>query len=365
MLILILTVLSILLWTHLFIYYFVIIIFWITKYKLLFFIMFLFLSFTFVLSSILVHYFNNYLTRVFYYIASIWLWILSNLFFLLLFLIIIFNFSTLVSININLKLSFIFIIFFSIIITLYWIYNANNPIIKNVNINIKNLPDSWKSKKIVFISDIHIWAIIREKFLKKIALKIKSQDPDLVFITGDLFDWTDWELDHMWPYIDLITARQWVYYVNWNHETYLWKELSKQLLSKTQVKILEDEIVNIDWVQIIWLSFVDDRFWKKGIRGKLSKLSWFNKDIPSILLYHAPVFLKEFRKFGINLQLSWHTHKWQIWPFGYITKIIYKWKDYGLYKKNDYNLYTTNWIWTWWPPLRTWNKPEIVILNLK
>lgn len=256
-------------------------------------------------------------------------------------------------------------ILFAIIMTLYWIKNANNPIIKNVNINIDNIPEIWKNKKVIFISDIHIWAIIREEFLEKIASKIESQNPDLVFITWDLFDWTDSEIDHMWEYIDLIKAKQWVYYVDWNHETYLWKELSKKLLSNTKLKILKDEIVIIDWVQIIWLNFIDDKFWKKTIKSSLSKLSWFNKNIPSILLYHAPVFLKEFRKFGINLQLAWHTHKWQMWPFWIITKIIYRWKDYGLYKKNNYNLYTTNWVWTWGPPMRIWNKPEIVVLNFK
>lgn len=256
-------------------------------------------------------------------------------------------------------------IFISFLWVFYWVHNANNPVIKTVDITIKNLPELWKTKKIVFISDMHLWAIVREQCFEKVISKINSLNPDLVFITWDLFDWTDWDLEHMTSYINSIESKEGIYFVTWNHETYLWNDITNELLAKTKVNILNDEIKIIDWVQIVWISYLDNRTQQVDINEKLNSLVMFDKNIPSILLYHSPVFINDFINFWINLQLSWHTHKWQIWPFWYITSLIYNWKDYWLYTSWDYNLYTTNWIGVWWPPIRTWNTPEIVVLNLK
>ncbi len=365
MYIFILVFLAILLSTHLFISYFIILSFSIVNYRIFYYVVAFLLSASFILASTLVHTHNNSIIRCFYYLSSNWLWVLSNLFFSFIFICILIIISRFFYFSINLKIATSIAIIISFLFAIYGIYNANNPVIKNVDITIKNLPVSWKSKKVVFISDVHIWAIIREQFFEKITNMINKENPDIVFITGDLFDWTDWELNHMTAYIDKINYKQGIYYVNWNHETYLWNEITKELLSKTKVKILDDKIDLVDWVQIVWVSYLDNRFSSVTIWEKLKKLSTFDKKVPSILLYHVPVFTKEFRDFGINLQLSGHTHKWQIWPFGYITNLIYKGKDYGLVTENDYNIYTTNWVWTWWPPMRVWNTPEIVVLNFK
>jgi len=65
------------------------------------------------------------------------------------------------------------------------------------------------------------------------------------------------------------------------------------------------------------------------------------------LLYHDPIYIKEFQEFGIHLQLSGHTHKGQIWPYGYFTWLLYRGKDNGLYTDGDYNLYTSKGVGTW------------------
>lgn len=360
----ILAILTILLGSHFIVYYAFLIFFWITKYKISLFALFFFLAVSFVLASILVHIFNNVFVRVYYYISSLWLWVLSYLFFgVLIWLLILWIFKVF-HINLDLKILWSCIVFLTILITWYWIYNANNPIVKNVDVKIKNLPETWKQKKVVFISDVHLWAIIREWFLEKIVNKINNLDPSIVFITWDLLDWSDGSLDHLADYINAIKSD--IYYVNWNHETYLWMAEVDKILQKTKIKELKDEFVDVDWVQIVWVNY-KDRFGKLNISGVFEKLknTWFSKDKPSILLYHEPVYIDEFANFWVNLQLSGHTHKWQIWPFWYITNLVYKWKDYWLYTKENYNLYTTNWVWTWWPPMRVWNTPEIVVLNLR
>jgi predicted MPP superfamily phosphohydrolase len=53
-----------------------------------------------------------------------------------------------------------------------------------------------------------------------------------------------------------------------------------------------------------------------------------------------------------------------MWPFGILTKIVYKWMDYGLTQIGDFSLYTSSGVGTWWPPMRVWSKSEIVIITL-
>jgi predicted MPP superfamily phosphohydrolase len=351
--------------SHFLVYYYLVILFWITKYKITFWIVFLFLSISFILSSILVHLYNNVFVMKYYYLSSLWLWLILNLLTIIIILTFFLIIFKIFHLNINLKILWLLLIFFGFTLTWYGIYNANNPIIKNTSLTIKNLPENWKHKKIIFLSDVHLWAILRENYLKKIVTMINSEKPDIVFITWDLLDWSDWNLDHLSNYINTINAP--IYYVNGNHETYLWIPEVEKILSKTKIKELKNEVVNVDGVEIVGISYIDERSWNINLNPIFDELTknWYQKDKPSILLYHVPLYTEEFRIFWINLQLSWHTHKWQMWPYGYITSLIYGWKDYWLYTKENYNLYTSNWVWTWWPPIRTWNTPEIVILNLK
>jgi predicted MPP superfamily phosphohydrolase len=71
------------------------------------------------------------------------------------------------------------------------------------------------------------------------------------------------------------------------------------------------------------------------------------------------------RDLGVSLQLSGHTHKGQMFPFGYLTGWIYSGLDYGLHHKDGFSLYTSSGVGTWGPPMRTGTAPEIVVLTLK
>lgn len=356
---------AILLFSHFFVFYFIYIAFWLLNYKIALFSLALFLSMSFLLASVIIHYTDNFATRLFYYISSSWLWLLSNLFFTFIFLALALFVFKLFHIQIDLKIWASIVIIISLILSTYAFYNAKNVVIKDQEVSMKNLPEVWKSKKVVFISDVHIWAIIWKDFLDNMIEKINSLNPDLVLIGWDLFDGSDWRLEYVAETLDNIKSKNWVYFVTWNHEVYLWVDKVKKAIEKSKIIELSNELVDIDWLQIVWLDYVEPRFSAKGIDIELSELVDFDKTKSSILLYHAPIYTKEFKDFWFNLQLSWHTHKGQIWPYNFITSLMYKWYDYGLHKDWDYNLYISNWVWTWWPPMRIWNNPEIVVLHLK
>jgi predicted MPP superfamily phosphohydrolase len=86
--------------------------------------------------------------------------------------------------------------------------------------------------------------------------------------------------------------------------------------------------------------------------------------LPLILMDHQPYLLEEAEKEGIDLQVSGHTHKGQIWPGSLITKRIYE-LDYGYLLKGKSHFIVSSGFGTWGPPIRIGNRPEIVMIKVK
>ncbi|MFH0856693.1 MAG: hypothetical protein V1860_02235 [bacterium] len=153
-----------------------------------------------------------------------------------------------------------------------------------------------------------------------------------------------------------------IFYVIGNHETYLGVEKAFQVLKETNVTALDDKMVEINGLQILGISYAQDA--AKDFK-KIAARENYNPDKPCILLYHSPTHLKEARELGFDLQLSGHTHLGQLFPFSFITKLIYGAYDYGLHEIGDFSIYTTNGAGTWGPPMRTGNRPEIAVFKLE
>lgn len=254
--------------------------------------------------------------------------------------------------------------FLAVVVSFYGVWNTSHPIVKRIDVTIPSLPDSWKGKRIVQLSDVHLGYVYQPEFMHRVASQVDALHPEIVVITGDLFDGMDGELERALDPLNDIQAREGIFFVNGNHETYFGLEKSYALLEKTSIRILKDEVVDVHGLKILGISY-PERGEKKDVVGVARSLEREWKGSPNILLFHAPTHIDEFAEAGINLQLSGHTHKGQIFPFNLITKLVYKGHDYGLYRKGDYTLYTTNGVGTWGPSMRIGNRPEIVEITLR
>lgn len=102
----------------------------------------------------------------------------------------------------------------------YGIYNANQ--IKSVSYDIQTKETSLSNgMKIILISDLHLGAVNSEKRLKSIVKTINNFKPDIVCITGDIFNDNYNDLKNPEEAIDLlkrITATYGVYDSLGNHD---------------------------------------------------------------------------------------------------------------------------------------------------
>ncbi|MBI4164826.1 MAG: metallophosphoesterase [Acidobacteria bacterium] len=246
----------------------------------------------------------------------------------------------------------------------YGVWNAYHPRTEHIKVKMGNLPPEWRGKRLVQLSDVHLGIVLGPAFLQRLVERINTEDPSIVFITGDLFDGADSRLDELVVALDNLRAPLGVYFVTGNHETYLGTDRAYAALKKTKVRILDDELVGIDGLQIIGVSYPELGS-SKDIAEVTRKLPGFAPGAPSILLYHNPTQVEQAKGAGINLQLSGHTHKGQIFPIQLISRLIYRKYYNGLHVEDGFTIYTSSGAGTWGPTMRTGNHPEIVVIELE
>lgn len=212
--------------------------------------------------------------------------------------------------------------------------------------------------KIVQISDAHLGTIRNSRYLNKLVESTNSLGPDFVAITGDLFDGTaPLELETI-SGLDKIQAP--VFFVTGNHENYEGIDNVLELLRKTKVKVLRNQVERFKGMQIIGIDYSSE---KKFLEKTLSKME-LDKSEPSLLLYHVPVKAETLHGLGINLQLAGHTHKGQIFPYMLIDRLAYAYLS-GLHNFKESWIYVSAGSGTWGPPMRLGTKSEITLIILK
>jgi predicted MPP superfamily phosphohydrolase len=324
---------------------------------------FIFLGGSFFLSTALSHWQDNVATRAYYFFSGSWVGFLINL---VMFFAVAWGVVWLASIRnivLNNKYIGIVVIFLAAAYSAYGIWNSFNPIIKRVDVSINNLPKEWIGKKVIQISDVHLGHIYRQGYVENLVSKINSTNPDVVVITGDLFDGTDGNLETFVEPLRKIQAPEGVYFITGNHETYLGIDNTYKIIAQTDIVPLRDSLKNINGLQFIGIDY-PLRGADRDISKIIPAMPGYDPNTPSILLIHEPLQIKAAKKLGIALQLSGHTHKGQLFPFGFVTSLVYGGYDYGFKREGSFAIYTTSGLGGWGPPMRTEKRAEIVELIL-
>ncbi len=245
--------------------------------------------------------------------------------------------------------------------------NAVTTKVTRYNIHINKQTESGKKIRIVAASDIHLGTVIGPRRLGKLVQLIEKQEPDIVLLAGDVVD------EDLAPVVrnDLgslllkIKAPMGVYAITGNHEYIGGASRAVKYLSEHGIQMLRDTSVMIDNSIIIVGREDRDRERFSGMARKSigDLLSGIDQSKPIILLDHQPFNLKEASDAGIDIQISGHTHHGQIWPLGYITRAIFELSS-GYLKKGDSHFIVSTGYGSWGPPVRTGNRPEVVVIDL-
>jgi hypothetical protein len=205
--------------------------------------------------------------------------------------------------------------------------------------------------------------------MQNIVDKTNAQSPDLVFITGDLFDGRiNLNPEVLAP---LIQIKAPIYFVEGNHDNYTGVQEIKNLLRSMGVQVLENKLVEFEGIQIIGLDHMrpDNQSFAMhtnghgpSIQSVLSALP-IQESQPSIVLHHSPDGVKYASENHIDLFLAGHTHAGQLFPITIFAHYLFAFNR-GLHQFENTQVFVSEGIGTFGPPMRVGTKSEIVVLNL-
>ena len=322
-----------------------------------------FLSVSFVVASILALRYTNPVVRTFYKVAAIWIGLFSFLFLGAICSWAIFAGAHLVQFRMNFHRTVEWLFGAAVVAALYGVLNAGWTRITRTTVRLANLPEAWRGRTAALISDIHLGHVRNGGFLRRIVAKILKEEPDAIFIAGDLYDGTAIDAGRAAEPLKDLFAPKGVYFVAGNHEQFGDDSKYVNAVAATGVRVLSDEKIEVDGLQIIGVPYrnaAQDRLFASVLRGIR-----LDRDRASILLTHAPDHPEIAEAAGVSLQLSGHTHLGQFIPWSGIARRIYRQFVYGLSRIGRMQVFTSSGAGTWGPPLRLGSIPEIVILEFE
>ncbi len=322
-----------------------------------------FLSVSFVTASLFAFRYTNPVLRAFYRAAAVWLGLLTFLFLAAVGSWLIFAVAQLASIEVNFHRIVELLFGAGIIAGLYGVFNAGWTRITRPTVRLANLPEAWRGRKAALISDVHLGHVRNGSFLRRMVAKILREEPDAIFIAGDLYDGTAIDAKRAAEPLNWLTAPHGVYFVAGNHEQF--GDDSKYLgaIEAAGVRVLTNEKVEVDGLQIIGVPYRNAA--QQGNLASALRGVRVDRDRASILLIHAPDHPEIAEAAGISLQLSGHTHLGQFIPWSWMAQRIYRQFVYGLSRIGKMQVFTSSGAGTWGPPLRLGSNPEIVMLEFE
>jgi hypothetical protein len=322
-----------------------------------------FLSVSFVAASLLAFRYTNAAVRVFYRVAAVWVGLVSFLFLASVASWTIFGLVRLAGLGLPFHPIVVVLYSAAALAGLYGVFNANCTRITRTTVRLANLPAAWHGRKAALVSDLHLGHVRNGSFLRRIVAKILKEEPDLIFIAGDLFDGTAIDARRAAEPLNKLTAPHGVYFVAGNHEQFRDDSKYLQAIAANGVRVLSNEKVDADGLQIIGVPYLHATM--DGHLASVLHRIGIDRNRASILLTHAPDRPEIAEAAGVSLQLSGHTHLGQFIPWSWMAQRIYRQFVYGLSWIGKMQVFTSSGAGTWGPPLRLGSNPEIVVLEFQ
>lgn len=247
------------------------------------------------------------------------------------------------------------------------------PSVTPVEIVVPGLPAAWDGLTVAQLSDVHASKTFPGNWLAGVVDAVNAARPDLIVITGDLFDGTPRQrFDDLRP-LRRLRAPLGVYACPGNHEYYSGLTAWRPRFSSLGILLLENDHVLLrrNGAELILAGLSDDVAERFGLpRPDIRQaLGSTEASLPLILMAHRPHLveqLKQLSRPGAALQLSGHTHGGQVFGLDLLVRRVNKGYLRGLYEIGPVRLYisTGTALWSGFP-LRLGVPSEIPLITLR
>ncbi|MEU6553982.1 metallophosphoesterase [Streptomyces sp. NPDC046915] len=236
------------------------------------------------------------------------------------------------------------------------------PRVKRVTVPLAKLPRAASGFRIAVVSDIHLGPVLGRDFAQKVVDTVNGTQPDLIAVVGDLVDGSVKDLGPAAAPLAGLRARHGAYFVTGNHEYFSGAEQWLAEVRELGMRPLENarsELPHFD------LAGVNDLQGESEGQGPDFRRALGDRDTARacVLLAHQPVQIHEAVRYGVDLQLSGHTHGGQLWPGNFVAAAANP-TVAGLERYGDTQLYVSRGAGAWGPPTRVGAPSDITVIEL-
>ena len=231
------------------------------------------------------------------------------------------------------------------------------------SVNIDGLQGNMK---VVLLTDLHLGASRTEARLGDLVEKVNAEQPDLICISGDLFNSDFGAMEDpaaVAATLGRLEATYGVYACWGNHDAGSTYAQMEAFLPACGITLLKEEGTVIDGRLYLVGRLDGTPIGSNGgqSRRQISEILADAPDLPVLVMDHNPSNLSEYGE-ETDLVLSGHTHKGQIFPGSLITDAMYT-VDYGYYR-GDTQIIVSSGAFYWGMPMRVGSDCEIVSIDL-
>ncbi len=213
------------------------------------------------------------------------------------------------------------------------------------------------------VSDAHIGSMNGRRRIQTLLRRLSDHDPDVVVSTGDLIDSRAGLAVPVTEALSALNPRLGKFAVIGNHECYAGLAPALAFMERCGFIVLRNRAVIVSGLQIAGVDDPAAGRLGESAKNEVRVLRGLSDEVFTVLLKHRPEVLPG-AETRFDLQLSGHTHKGQIFPFGFLTRLYYP-AHAGLFRlaRASY-LYVSRGTGAWGPPFRLLAPPEITLFRV-
>jgi predicted MPP superfamily phosphohydrolase len=241
------------------------------------------------------------------------------------------------------------------------------PRVTRLAVPLARLDPRADGLRVAVVADIHVGPLYGGAQTRRLVEIVNRLDADIVTVVGDMVSSEVERVRESVAPLAGLRSRYGAYFVTGNHEYYTghqeWIEAAEDL----GLRVLRNQRVEIAHRgAVLDLAGVNDVTGAEFGDAPDYAAALADRDParPVVLLAHQPVQAHEAARYGVDLQLSGHTHGGQIYPFHHLVRAVQPVLS-GMAEVDGTKVYVTNGAGFWGPPVRVGADPDVTLLELR
>ncbi|WP_229487672.1 metallophosphoesterase [Pseudoduganella lutea] len=241
------------------------------------------------------------------------------------------------------------------------------PAVKPLEVHLPGLPAALDGYQVAHLTDLHLSRLLQAPWATEVVAATNALGADLIVISGDLVDGTPAARTSDVAPLAALAAKDGVFAVAGNHEYYADYVAWMRKFDELGIDMLENRHVVVR--QGFVLAGVPDQVSAKHgqrVPDIAAALAGKPDGLPVMLLDHRPATILRNAGFGVDLQLSGHTHGGHARGLDLIVARFNEGFVSGRYSVGRSTLYVSNGAGLW-PgfPIRLGRPSDITLITLR